>query len=271
MAELADRAGQAGTLRALVAAGGDGTVAELVNRTAPGVPISVFPLGTANLLAGYLGIRPNIASFCETMAAGATVNLDAGRANGRIFLLMAGCGFDGEVVERLHRVRGAGTLACGATPNPSWIRSVVMSIRSCGFIAIPPTDAACRRDFANACPLGLRGQLALLCRRTAVYPGSRRHGRPVERMQLPAGLALARIAATWPTFGPGSTRNLADCDQSTARRVRIESDRPVRFQLDGDPGGMLPLDIEVLPGRLAAGRTAALDRSADHHAQPRSA
>ncbi len=35
-----------------------------------------------------------------------------------------------------------------------------------------------------------------------------------------------------------------------ARRVRIESDRPVRYQLDGDPGGMLPLDIEVLPGRL---------------------
>ncbi len=52
----AERAWQAGELRALVAAGGDGTVAELVNRTPLGLPIAVYPLGTANLLAGYLDI-----------------------------------------------------------------------------------------------------------------------------------------------------------------------------------------------------------------------
>ena len=33
-------------------------------------------------------------------------------------------------------------------------------------------------------------------------------------------------------------------------RVRIESDEPVAYQLDGDPGGMLPLDVEVVPHRL---------------------
>jgi diacylglycerol kinase (ATP) len=32
--------------------------------------------------------------------------------------------------------------------------------------------------------------------------------------------------------------------------VRIESDVPVPYQLDGDPGGYLPLEIEVLPNRL---------------------
>src|SRR5271170_6496530 len=59
----AERAWQAGELRALVAAGGDGTVAELVNRTPAGMPIAVFPLGTANLLAGYLQIRANFQPF----------------------------------------------------------------------------------------------------------------------------------------------------------------------------------------------------------------
>ena len=41
-------------LRAVVAAGGDGTVAEVVNRTHPDTPIAILPLGTENLLAKYL-------------------------------------------------------------------------------------------------------------------------------------------------------------------------------------------------------------------------
>ena len=48
----------------------------------------------------------------------------------------------------------------------------------------------------------------------------------------------------------GQHRVLADCSLSRIERVRIESDSRVPYQLDGDPGGVLPLEIEVLPGRL---------------------
>ena len=30
----------------------------------------------------------------------------------------------------------------------------------------------------------------------------------------------------------------------------IRADEEVAYQLDGDPGGMLPVEIEVLPGRV---------------------
>ena len=43
-----------GTLRAVIAAGGDGTAALLANRLPATVPLVIFPLGTANLLAKYL-------------------------------------------------------------------------------------------------------------------------------------------------------------------------------------------------------------------------
>jgi diacylglycerol kinase (ATP) len=43
---------------------------------------------------------------------------------------------------------------------------------------------------------------------------------------------------------------LQDWITRRVKRVRIESDVPVHYQLDGDPGGMLPLNIEVLPKRL---------------------
>ena len=53
-----------------------------------------------------------------------------------------------------------------------------------------------------------------------------------------------------------------DCKTCMASRLRIESDEPVPYQLDGDPGGMLPLDIEIIPQRLTLvaprARTAAL-------------
>ncbi len=48
----------------------------------------------------------------------------------------------------------------------------------------------------------------------------------------------------------GRTRSIADFRTTIATRVRIESDEPVPYQLDGDPGGTLPLEVEMLPGRL---------------------
>jgi len=34
--------------------------------------------------------------------------------------------------------------------------------------------------------------------------------------------------------------------------VRIESDGEVPYQLDGDPGGVLPVEIAAMPGRMCA-------------------
>jgi diacylglycerol kinase family enzyme len=33
--------------------------------------------------------------------------------------------------------------------------------------------------------------------------------------------------------------------------LRIAADEDVPYQLDGDPGGMLPVEVEVLPGRVS--------------------
>ena len=43
---------------------------------------------------------------------------------------------------------------------------------------------------------------------------------------------------------------LSDCVSCRAKLIRIESDHRVPYQLDGDPGGWLPLEIEVLPERM---------------------
>ena len=73
---LARELDRAGRLRVVVAAGGDGTVAEVINRTELGVPITVFPLGTENLLAKYLGMPREPEWVAEIIAAGAMATQD---------------------------------------------------------------------------------------------------------------------------------------------------------------------------------------------------
>ena len=129
-----------GRLRAVVAAGGDGTLAEIVNRTEPDTPLAVYPLGTANLLSNYLAIVRQAKSFADMLAAAQAVRLDAGRVRplapdpapdqpgvppqpaadrsaGRIFLITAGIGFDAAVVERLHK-RRTGHIRFGSYLEP---------------------------------------------------------------------------------------------------------------------------------------------------------
>ena len=94
-----------GCLRTLVGAGGDGTAAELANRTADGVPITLLPAGNSNLLARYFCLRREPEFLCRTIVDGLAARIDAGMANGRIFLMMVGCGFDADVVRRVHEHR----------------------------------------------------------------------------------------------------------------------------------------------------------------------
>jgi diacylglycerol kinase family enzyme len=48
----------------------------------------------------------------------------------------------------------------------------------------------------------------------------------------------------------GWHQTLSDYRTTRVTRVRIESSEAVPYQLDGDPGGHLPLEIEAVPRRM---------------------
>lgn len=105
---LAERAGDATVLARkaakdgydlVVAGGGDGTVNEVANGLAgTDVPLGILPLGSVNVLARELRIPLNPSQAIRAMAQGTVKHIDLGRANERYFTLMAGFGFDAEVV-----------------------------------------------------------------------------------------------------------------------------------------------------------------------------
>jgi len=102
---------------AVIAAGGDGTVNEVLNglaRGSGGMAVGVIPLGTANVLACEIGLRPrDLSGIARTIAFGPTRRVHLGIANGRRFLLMAGVGLDAEVVAKINSAlkRHTGKLA----------------------------------------------------------------------------------------------------------------------------------------------------------------
>lgn len=91
-----------GGCRALVVVGGDGTVNEVIQGLrGDGVPILAVPAGTENILAKYLGIEADVEWLCDVVRRGREARFDIAVMNDRRFLLVAGMGFDAEVVRRL--------------------------------------------------------------------------------------------------------------------------------------------------------------------------
>ena len=96
----------------VVACGGDGTVSlaasvisSLSTDANGSVSIVPMPLGTENLLARQFGHTAVAEAVIETIRHGARYELDEGVADARPFLIMATCGFDAEVVRRMHLTR----------------------------------------------------------------------------------------------------------------------------------------------------------------------
>ena len=91
---------------AVVVAGGDGTVREVVQGLiGRPIPLVVLPSGTENVLAKHFGFRDGIDSVTRAITDGKIVNYDVGVCGNKNFILMISAGFDAEVVRRLSYVR----------------------------------------------------------------------------------------------------------------------------------------------------------------------
>lgn len=88
----------------VIIAGGDGTIRAMIEQLANRkyVPyISVFPAGTVNLVAKELLLKPEPHKWFKRVAKGIEVPVYLGRANGNVFLTVAGIGFDSLVVDNV--------------------------------------------------------------------------------------------------------------------------------------------------------------------------
>lgn len=104
--ELATEAAVDYSCSLVVVVGGDGTIREVAHGLeGTDKPLLIVPHGTENLLANELGFDNKLETVVKAFESGYTRNLDLGRINGKCFTCIAGFGFDGEIVRRIHRER----------------------------------------------------------------------------------------------------------------------------------------------------------------------
>jgi YegS/Rv2252/BmrU family lipid kinase len=240
----------------VVAAGGDGTINEVINglvaQAGPGrqaeVPLAVLPLGTANVLAAELGLDLVPAHIARSIARGPVQPVSLGRANsaagadesgGRVFSLMAGAGFDARVVAgidlRLKRLLGKGAYVIEGFYQMSRRKPPPLRITVDG------------RDYEAA---------------SVVVSNARFYG---GRYLLAPAANLAEPLLHVCLFRHGDTLNIlryavalqhGGLEENerfrivTGRDIRITGDPGAPLQADGDIIARLPVTISALPNAL---------------------
>lgn len=144
---LARRAAQEGFGK-IVAAGGDGTINEVVNGLAgSNAALGLLPLGTVNVFATELGLPANDLGRCwNIIEHGETRLVDLPSANGKHFVQLAGVGLDAQVVKEtsLAFKRSFGPLSylisaaqiAARTPPRLFIQSENASIDEGSFVLV---------------------------------------------------------------------------------------------------------------------------------------
>ncbi|TWT36119.1 putative lipid kinase [Posidoniimonas corsicana] len=233
------------TLRAVVAIGGDGTVGLALNRTPAGTALAVMPAGTENLLAKYLEQRARPRELVDLLTGGVEVRLDAGEANGRLFALMISVGFDADVVHRVHRSRR------GNITHLAYAKPFFDALR---IYKYPSLRAAWQGPGADAAG-GATGRwlfgmnLPRYAQGLPISPEASGTDGLIDLCVFKRGYASSAVWYLWNLLRRRHHR-LPSVSITPCREFSVESDEKVPYQLDGDPGGFLPVTVRSMPQRL---------------------
>jgi diacylglycerol kinase (ATP) len=255
--ELAANAVRGGADR-IVAAGGDGTMQEVVNGiiAAGGGTLGVVPLGRGNDLARCLSLPMDPLAAAEVAFGETTIPMDVGKAfreaRFRHFVTGGGVGFDAQVAWTMSNPRPwwkkgragyiAGTLDELRRFHDQRLRlridapgggsEVVDHVALIAAVANSPyygagmkicPDASLRDGQLDVCVVGNLSRVELLRELPGIYDGKH-----VKNPKI--------------TF-------------YRSRSVLIEGDEPTRVHLEGEPWGTLPIRVEAVPAaiRVAVG------------------
>ncbi len=241
---LAAQAVQEG-FRIIVAAGGDGTINEVVNGIGTsGAALAVLPLGTVNVFAKELRLPGKIEAAWQVIEAGETQTIDLACAEAgtttRYFVQLAGVGFDAQAVrdaswELKKKIGPLSYVWAGIKTLGTPLARVEVSVNGSG-----PRAAGAAVLVGNGRFYG--GRFAL-------FPKAR----------LDDGLLDVCVFGNcgyWDVlrYGQGILRgahiDLGDVEYFQAERLVCTASGATPFELDGEDAGDAPVTFSVVPRAL---------------------
>lgn len=226
----------------VIAAGGDGTINEVVNGMAESdVPLALLPRGTENVLAQELSIPLDPAAATDLILAGRTVRIDLGIARGRYFVLMVGVGLDAQVASEVDPMMKK---IFGSAAYPLTALQTVVTFE--------PVEMDVHLD-AEAAPR--KGCFVIVGNSRNYAAGFR--VTPLARLDdglldvcifKKRGLAdlLRYVVATAQL----RQTDLEDVEYAQAERIRIEAPARIPVHADCEIIGTTPVDVRCVPKAL---------------------
>jgi diacylglycerol kinase family enzyme len=226
-------------------AGGDGTVrhvADAVLRTGRSVPMSIYPVGTINLLAREAGYPRSPEALAALVLAGARSRGHFAVAMGDShFLACAGVGPDGlavaRVSSRLKRIIGRfAYVVAGAKLLLAWQRHSIELRAGERVVRCEAFYVAKGRYYAGGWSFAKTARVDEPVMHVVALLRARRR----DYLRFVATLAVGK-----------EVRDLANVEAFTCASLRASSDVPLPLQADGDIVGALPVTFTVRETPLA--------------------
>ncbi len=223
--------------------GGDGTVQRCVDALAgTDTAVAILPAGTANLLAENLEIPHELAGAVQIGLYGDRRRLDTGSVNGERFTVMAGAGFDAQMIAEADR---------GTKDTLGRAAYVVTGIRN---LAAHRVRATVKVDgtpfFTGKVSCVLAANVGKILGGVEAFPQAR-----PDDGRLELGVVTARNPVQWGRTFARIARGQAAVSPfvkvTQGKKFSIRFDRKIRYELDG---GARPatrkLRIRVHPGSV---------------------
>ncbi|MGC4763768.1 diacylglycerol/lipid kinase family protein [Micromonospora sp. DT46] len=223
--------------------GGDGMVQRCADTLAgSGVPMAILPAGTANLFAANLGVPEDLPEAVRIGLHGRRRSLDLGRLNGEHFAVMAGAGFDGDLIREADRtLKGKlGRLAYMWT-GLRHVRGELVGTR----ITVDGTEW-----FDGDASCVLFGNVGTITGGIPAFDDARPDDGCLE-----IGVSTADGAVDWArTLGrmaAGRSEESPFVRITRGRKIKVRLAAPRTYELDGGARGeVTKLKVRVVPGAL---------------------
>jgi len=244
---LAEQAAREG-FGTVVAAGGDGTINEVVNGLmrvpAEARPrLGVAPLGTANVYARELGLPLSVDAAWRVIAAGRERRVDMGlaRAAGgerRYFAQLAGAGFDAMAIAALDMK---------LKKRINWLSYIISGFRTVAR-GLPRLTVTADGRRCEGCFVFI-GNGRFYGGSYRMFPEARLDDGMLEVCVFEGGRVLD-VLRYLPRVLTASHPKLADVHYFKARNVRVESPQPTPMEVDGELWENCPVEFSAEPGAL---------------------
>jgi diacylglycerol kinase (ATP) len=205
--------------------GGDGMAQRCIDTLAgTDATVAIVPAGTSNLLASNLGIPKDITKAVDVGLHGRRRRIDVASLNGERFAVMAGTGFDAEMID------GADGKMKRRLGRAAYLVTGAKSLR------VRPFEARIRVDgspwYTGPASCILAGNMGSLFGGVEVFPDAEPDDGLLDLAVITAD-GVAQWAGTVGRTIAGHPERSPSFRLTRGRKVKVKLDRKVLYELDG--------------------------------------